>query len=70
MHYADGPFSFHLRAGLFYMGDADVTLTATGTSAGLSAFQSELAREEANIEDELGILGFYPAITIEFSYRF
>lgn len=69
-HFGDGALSFKFRAGLFYMGKPDVTLRSTGTLAGNAAFQAELAREEANIEDDLEILGFYPAVTLGFTYRF
>jgi hypothetical protein len=69
-YYGDGALSFQFRVGLFYMGDPDVTLRSTGTLAGTGAFQADLAREESNIEDELEFLGFYPAITLGFTYRF
>lgn len=69
-HFGDGALSFRFRAGLFYMGKPDVTLRSTGTLASNAAFQADLAREETNMEDELEILGFYPAATIGFTYRF
>ena len=69
-YFGDGALSFRFRAGLFYMGDPDVELRGTGALAGTSAFQADLAREESNIEDELAFLGFYPAITLGFTYRF
>ena len=37
---------------------------ASGTLAGTDALEGDLAREEADIEDELDVLAFYPAITI------
>ena len=69
-YFGDGALSVQFRVGLFYMGEPDVSLRATGSLAGSSAFQADLAREEANIEDELEFLGFYPAVTLGFTYRF
>lgn len=69
-HFTSGPWSFNIRVGLFYMGDPEVTLAATGALAGTAAFEAELRREEDQIEDDLSALGFYPAVTIGLMYRF
>lgn len=69
-YFAKGPWSITVRAGLFFMGGAEVSLTATGTLAGDPAFQANLAREEERLEDEFNVLSFYPAVTIGFKYRF
>ncbi len=68
--FGDGALSFKFRAGLFYMGEPEVTLRASGTLAGSAALQADLAREESNIKSELDFLGFYPALTIGVTYRF
>ncbi len=68
--FGDGALSLKFRAGLFYMGKPDVTLRATGTLAGSAALQADLAREESNIESELDLLAYYPAVTLGVTYRF
>lgn len=68
--FAKGPWSITVRAGLFFMGGAEVRLRATGTLAGDPAFQANLSREEERLEDEFDVLSFYPAVTIGFKYRF
>lgn len=69
-HYGILPVSFLARAGLFYMGDAEVTMTSNGTLAGNSAFRNDLAREQTQLEDELSDLGMYWAITIGLKISF
>ncbi len=64
------PFALRIRAGLFYMGKANVSMSTSGTLSSNAAFLAELAREEQNLEEDFDILGFYPAITIGFSVRF
>ncbi len=68
--FGDGALSFKFRVGLFYMGEPEVTLRASGSLAGSPTLQADLAREESKIESELDFLGFYPALTIGFTYRF
>jgi hypothetical protein len=68
--FGDGALSLKLRAGLFYMGEPDVTLRASGSLAGSAALQADLAVEESRIESELDFLAFYPAVTLGFTYRF
>lgn len=69
-HYGVLPVSFLARAGLFYMGDAQVSMTSSGTLAGNSAFQSNLAQEQSQLESELSDLGMYWAITIGLKISF
>lgn len=62
-HYGLLPVSFIARVGLFYMGDANVSMTSSGSLAGNAAFQSDLAREQSQLESELSDLGLYWAVT-------
>lgn len=64
------PFSFSIRAGLFYMGEAKVNLSSSGTLSGNAAFQADLAREVDTLEDDLDVFGFYPAISVGVRLRF
>jgi hypothetical protein len=70
-HYTEGPFSFTFRLGLYYMGDARVSLTSSGgTLSGNPTLQTQLATEQANLEDDFDIFGFFPVLTLGFRYRF
>jgi hypothetical protein len=70
-HYVEGPFSFTFRAGVFYMGDPKVTLrTSGGTLSSSAALQSEIAKEQRNLEDDFDLTRFFPVVTLGFRYRF
>jgi len=70
-HYTEGPFSFTFRAGVYYMGDPKVTLGASGGSLSSSAtVQTELAKEQRILEDDLDLTRFFPVVTLGFRYRF
>jgi hypothetical protein len=69
--YSKGRLSFVARAGVMFMGDAEVELTAerladdpTGELAGA------LAAEAAEIEDEIEDFAYYPVLTVGLSYGF
>ena len=59
-----------LELGLVDQGSPIVTLTASGTLAGDSAFQQELARERDGFQDALDDLHVYPFAMLGMAFRF
>jgi len=56
--------------GVAFLGKPKVALSATGPIASDPTFMGNLAQEEEDIEDDLGILRFYPVFSISLFYRF
>jgi hypothetical protein len=56
--------------GVAVLGWPKVALSATGPIASDPTFQSDLAREARELEEELRLLRFYPVFSISLSYRF
>ena len=53
-----------------FQGVPGVSLTADGTMSGNPAFQADLAKEEADVQDEADKFQFYPVLSIGISYQF
>lgn len=66
----DNRFGFICDIGVIYQGSPEANLTANGPLASDPTFQSELAKEEQNLQDEIDDFEFYPVIAAGFSYRF
>ncbi len=66
----DNNFGFVLDIGAIYQGSPKVDLSADGTSASDPTFQSQLAIEEENLQDDLDEFKVYPVLSIGISYRF
>ncbi len=60
-------WGFYSDAGIAFTRSPDVSLSATGSPAGLAA---DLTRESKDIEDELEALEFYPVLSAGFFFRF
>lgn len=65
-----GSWSFAFRAGFLYMGQSQVSLSATGTLKNNLAFLKDLAEEQEAIEGVLDVLRFYPVMALAVRYRF
>ncbi len=61
---------FSFDAGVMFQGAPDVALSANGTLADDPAFQTELARERQQIEDDTDLLRFYPVAQLSLTWRF
>lgn len=61
---------FLLELGVLFQGSPNVNLTADGALTDDPAFQAELEKEEASIQDELDEFKFYPVVTAGLIYRF
>lgn len=66
---ADGRMLIGLDFGALYQGRPDVRLSAGGAAAN-PALAADLAREAADIENDLGAFRFFPVISLTFTYRF
>ncbi len=66
----DKGFGFLFELGAIYQGSPKVDLTADGPIASDSTFQSNLSKEENDLQNELDNYKFYPVIAIGVSYRF
>lgn len=66
----DSNWTFFFDLGVVYQGDADVTLTATGTLASDPTFQANLKQEEKDLEDDLDNFKFYPMLALGVTYKF
>ena len=66
----EGGFGFVFEVGALFSGSPKVDFSATGPIAGDPTFQSELAAEEAELEDELDNFNIYPVLALGISYRF
>ena len=67
----DKKWGLALDLGLVLSGSPNVDLSTTGgllTSD--AAFQADLAREEAQLKDDISFFKYYPALSIGVSYRF
>ena len=56
--------------GVAYTGSPNVALSATGTLASDPTFQGNLAREEADIQDDVDGYKFYPVLSTSLYFRF
>ncbi|HOW43326.1 MAG TPA: hypothetical protein P5110_02400 [Candidatus Omnitrophota bacterium] len=63
-------WSFNFDIGVMFQGSPDLSVTTDGTLAANAAFQANLAREKADLEDELDEFEFYPVISFGVTYRF
>lgn len=53
-----------IDAGLGFQGEPDVRLSASGPISELPQFRQDLAEEVEEIEDDVGLFRFYPALSI------
>jgi len=56
--------------GVAFIGSPDVTLTATGPLATTPEFLADLAREEDDLEDDIGDFKVYPVLSVSLFFRF
>ena len=56
--------------GVAFIGSPDVTLTATGPLASTPDFLIDLAREQADLEDDIGDFKVYPVLSVSLFFRF
>ncbi len=56
--------------GVAYTGSPNVALSATGLLASDPGFQADLAREQADFQDDLGRFKFYPVLSATLYFRF
>jgi hypothetical protein len=64
-------FSFSLDLGVYFQGKPSVTLTTPDVDPSIAAeVAGEIAQAEADLEDEVDFLEFYPYISVGFAYRF
>ena len=63
-------FGFLFDIGVVYQGSPDITLSADGPISTDPTFQSDLAREEQDLQDDLDKFKYYPVIALGVSYRF
>jgi hypothetical protein len=62
---------FGVDAGVMFQGSPKVTqLSATGTAANTAGFQTALAQERAEIEDDIDKFKLYPILQLSLGYRF
>jgi hypothetical protein len=66
----DRRWGFLSDLGVAFVGSPEVALSATGTLAGDPGFQADLAREEADLEDDLSDFKVYPVLSVSLFYRF
>ena len=67
----DGRWAFMVDVGVLFQGRPDVALASTGGTLSDDPLRTdELRREEANLEDDLGLFRFYPVISLGIAYRF
>ena len=70
-HSASSGFGFTLDIGVLMQGSPSVDLTSTGgTLSNDPNFLAELAKEEANAEDDIKEFTLYPVISAGVNYRF
>lgn len=64
-------WTFSLDLGVMFTGSPSVRLTGTASDPALEPlFREDLAREEANLRDELSDAKYYPVIALGAAYRF
>ena len=61
-------WTFTVRAGVLYQGDPDVALRQTSGASTIS--QADLDAEARAIEDDLGLVEFFPVVSVGLNYRF
>mgnify|MGYP006081439833 CR=1 FL=1 len=61
--------SFNLDLGIIYQGAPDVNITASGTAASDPFFQSNLAKEISDFEDDMSFFKWYPVVSVGLGYR-
>jgi hypothetical protein len=66
----DTSWNFVFDLGIMFQGVPGISLTADGTMSGDPTFQADLAKEEANVQDEADKFQFYPVLSIGISYQF
>jgi len=66
----DSGWSMFFDLGVAFQGSPDVELTATGPIASDPTFQANLARERAELEDDIDEYKYYPVVSIGVSYNF
>ncbi len=70
LEFAIGPIAAVLEAGVYYQGDVNVAMTATGPLATNPAFIADLNREIAAQKDTFDKTKYWPAITLMARYKF
>ena len=64
-------FSFSLDLGVYFQGAPSVTLATPDVDPSIAdEVADEIAQAEADLEDEIDFLEFYPYISVGFAYRF
>lgn len=63
-------WGFVTDLGVAFTGSPDVALSATGTLASDAGFRADLAREEADLEDDLDGFKIYPVFSANLYFRF
>lgn len=63
-------WGFVTDLGVAFTGSPDVALSATGTLASDPGFRADLAREEADLEDDLEDFKIYPVFSANLYFRF
>jgi hypothetical protein len=66
----DNRWGLMLDLGVAFTGSPDVTLRATGSLASDPTFQSELRKEQQDIQDKVDDYKFYPVVSLSLYYRF
>ena len=66
----DKSWTICVDIGVIYQGSPELSLTADGTLSNNAAFQSNLSREKADLEDDLEDFEFYPVISLGVAYKF
>lgn len=66
---ADRGWGFNVDVGIMYQGAGDVTLTPTGSGAGLVS-ASDIAAEEQRFENDIKDFKYYPVFSFGVSYKF
>lgn len=65
-----GRWHVSLDAGVLFQGSPEARLSADGSLASDPAFQSDLMREQASLQDEIDEFKYYPVFSVGVSYRF
>jgi len=63
-------WGFTIDFGVAFISSPDVSLSADGALASNPAFKANLAKEKANIEDDMDSFKYYPVIALSLFYRF
>ncbi len=66
----DKRWSFTCDFGVVFQGKANIDLSATGPIASDPTFQTDLAQEKQELEDELENYQYYPLIALGITYKF